>query len=167
MGMSRIEELKQYKELLDTGVITQAEYDAKKQVLLTNPELSAAPQAQQPTQPNQTVAAAANGVENYMKSVTAVPNATGVVGNKSKIVAGLLGVFLGTFGVHNFYLGNTSRAVTQLVASIVGLILSIFIVGIFIMAGIEIWAFIEGILIISSHQGSKWHLDGKGNELVD
>ena len=29
-------------------------------------------------------------------------------GNKSKMAAGLLGIFLGTFGVHNFYLGYTT-----------------------------------------------------------
>lgn len=35
--MSRVDELKEYKELLDTGVITQEEYNAKKQALLTQP----------------------------------------------------------------------------------------------------------------------------------
>lgn len=30
---------------------------------------------------------------------------------KSKLVAGLLAIFLGTFGVHNFYLGYTGKAV--------------------------------------------------------
>lgn len=39
---------------------------------------------------------------------------------KSKLVAGLLGIFLGTFGVHNFYLGYTGKAITQLVLTIVG-----------------------------------------------
>ena len=33
---------------------------------------------------------------------------------KSKIAAGLLGIFLGSFGVHNFYLGYTGKAVAQL-----------------------------------------------------
>ena len=42
---------------------------------------------------------------------------------KSKLVAGLLAIFLGTFGVHNFYLGYTGKAVTQLVLSIVGILL--------------------------------------------
>ena len=36
---------------------------------------------------------------------------------KSKLVAGLLGIFLGTFGVHNFYLGYTGKAITQLVGA--------------------------------------------------
>ena len=33
---------------------------------------------------------------------------------KSKMAAGLLGIFLGCFGVHNFYLGYTTKAVIQL-----------------------------------------------------
>ncbi len=33
---------------------------------------------------------------------------------KSKIAAGLLGVFLGVFGVHRFYLGYTTIGVTNL-----------------------------------------------------
>lgn len=47
-----------------------------------------------------------------------------------KLVAGLLGIFLGGFGVHKFYLGYTKEGVIQLVvtlvtcgiASIIGLI---------------------------------------------
>ena len=45
---------------------------------------------------------------------------------KSKMAAGLLGIFLGSFGVHNFYLGYTSKAVTQLVLSLIGILLSCF-----------------------------------------
>lgn len=48
---------------------------------------------------------------------------------KSKLVAGLLAIFLGTFGVHNFYLGYTGKAVTQLVLSIVGILLCCVVVG--------------------------------------
>lgn len=55
---------------------------------------------------------------------------------KSKIAAGLLGIFLGGFGIHNFYLGFTGKAVGQLVLTICS-------------CGIGgIWGFIEGILIL-------------------
>jgi TM2 domain-containing membrane protein YozV len=45
-------------------------------------------------------------------------------GAKSKMAAGLLGIFLGCWGVHNFYLGYTGKAVGQLVLSIVGILTS-------------------------------------------
>ena len=37
---------------------------------------------------------------------------------KSKIAAGLLGIFLGAFGVHNFYLGYTGKAIAQLLITL-------------------------------------------------
>ena len=57
-------------------------------------------------------------------------------GAKSKIAAGLLGIFLGGWGVHNFYLGNTSRGVIQIVVSLVTCGLGAW------------WGLIEGILIL-------------------
>lgn len=77
---------------------------------------------------------------------------------KSKIAAGLLGVFLGVFGVHRFYLGYTTIGVIQLVLSVV---LGIFTFGIS-TAAISIWGFIEGILIIC---GSVITTDADGNPL--
>ena len=68
---------------------------------------------------------------------------------KSKIAAGLLGIFLGQFGVHNFYLGYTGKAVTQLLLTIFGYILAIFVVGIFMVAAAGIWGLVEGIMILS------------------
>lgn len=55
---------------------------------------------------------------------------------KSKIAAGLLGIFLGGFGVHNFYLGYIGKGIAQ--------IISTFCFGIGF-----IWGFIEGILILT------------------
>ena len=82
---------------------------------------------------------------------------------KSKVAAGLLGIFLGSLGVHNFYLGHTSKAVGQLVGTIVGYVLLIVVIGIFIIAGISIWALIEGILILSARPGSyPWGVDARG-----
>lgn len=63
---------------------------------------------------------------------------------KSKLVAGLLGIFLGTFGVHNFYLGFTTKAVVQLLVSLVG---GIITCGIATVA-VEIWGLVEGIMIL-------------------
>lgn len=74
---------------------------------------------------------------------------------KSKIVAGLLGILLGSLGIHNFYLGKTNRGIIQIVVSFVT-----FGVG-------GIWGFIEGILILTSKPGSEWHRDAAGVELAD
>ena len=84
-------------------------------------------------------------------------------GAKSKIAAGLFGIFLGAFGVHNFYLGYTGKAVTQLVLSIVGLLLSCVAIGIPIVMGVGIWALVEAVMILVG----KIDKDGKGNPLAD
>ena len=80
---------------------------------------------------------------NTNNKVDSNPNA------KSKMAAGLLGIFLGQFGVHNFYLGYTGKAVAQLLLTIFGYILAIFIVGIFMVAAAGIWGLVEGIMILS------------------
>ena len=80
---------------------------------------------------------------------------------KSKIVAGLLGLFLGGLGVHNFYLGYTGKAVAQLLLTLIGWII---LIGPIISG---IWALIEAVLILCSSYGSNWHRDGHGQELQD
>ena len=82
---------------------------------------------------------------------------------KSKLAAGLLAIFLGAFGVHNFYLGYTSKAVTQLVLTIVGILLCCVVVGVFLVMGVGIWGLVEGIMILTG----KIDTDGKGNPLAD
>ncbi len=82
---------------------------------------------------------------------------------KSKIAAGLLGIFLGCFGVHNFYLGYTSKAVIQLVCSVLGLLLTCLIIGPFVTMGMGIWGLIEGIMILTGSIKT----DGKGIPLKD
>ena len=80
---------------------------------------------------------------------------------KSKIVAGLLGLLLGGLGVHNFYLGYTGKAVAQLLLTLIGWII---LIGPIISG---IWALIESVLILCSSYGSNWHRDGRGQELQD
>ncbi len=70
---------------------------------------------------------------------------------KSKLTAGLLGILLGAFGAHNFYLGFTSKAIIQIVVSVV-------------TCGIgSWWGIIEGILILCG----KINADANGNALKD
>lgn len=75
--------------------------------------------------------------------------------SKSKIVAGLLGIFLGAFGVHNFYLGHTGKAIAQLLITI----LSCFTLSVVS----AVWGLIEGILILVGNTKT----DAKGIPLKD
>ncbi len=70
---------------------------------------------------------------------------------KSKIAAGLLGIFLGAWGIHNFYLGFTNKGILQIVLSVV-------------TCGIAgIWGFIEGIMILVGNI----NVDARGIPLKD
>ena len=69
---------------------------------------------------------------------------------KSKLIAGLLGIFLGGLGIHNFYLGYTGKAIAQIALS--------FCFGIG-----AIWGLIEGIMILCGSIKT----DAKGNPLKD
>ena len=89
---------------------------------------------------------------------------------KSKIAAGLLGIFLGCFGVHNFYLGFTQKAIIQLALSVGGIVLGTCLIwtGIggllyFGQTAAAIWGLIEGIMILTGSINA----DAKGNPLKD
>ncbi|MDR1850298.1 MAG: TM2 domain-containing protein [Zoogloeaceae bacterium] len=69
-----------------------------------------------------------------------------IPGQKSKLAAGLLGIFLGGFGIHNFYLGFPGRGVAQLLLTLVGWIL----LGLGPLIA-WIWGLIEGITILCSN----------------
>ena len=59
--------------------------------------------------------------------------------------------------------GQGNKAVTQLVLSIVGILLCCVVVGVFIVMGVGIWGLVEGIMILTG----KIDTDGKGNPLAD
>ena len=81
------------------------------------------------------------------------------VNQKSKIVAGILGILLGGLGIHNFYLGFTKKALIQLLITVLS-------VG-FLSWVSAIWGLIEGVLILISKPGEQWHRDAMGVELTD
>lgn len=90
---------------------------------------------------------------------------------KSSSVAGVLGVFLGAFGGHDWYLGNTKKAITHVSLCVGGLILLILgviltnlsrdipvfnvlfvcviIAAYVILVGNGVWGFIEGVIILA------------------
>lgn len=82
--------------------------------------------------------------------------APGGTEQKSKLAAGLLGIFLGALGVHNFYLGYTGKAVAQLLISLLTCGFGAVVSG--------IWGLVEGILILT---GSTITADAKGVPLKD
>lgn len=75
---------------------------------------------------------------------------------KSRLVTALLAIFLGTLGIHNFYLGKNNLGLTQLLISVVGGILTCGIATVIV----QIWAFIEGILILTKSPGFTKDADG-------
>ena len=70
-----------------------------------------------------------------------MPDANTNPNAKSKMAAGLLGIFLGSFGV----------------------LLSCFGIGALIVFGISIWGLVEGIMILCG----SIKVDGQGNPLKD
>jgi len=79
-------------------------------------------------------------------AVTHHPNA------KSKVAAGILGILIGSLGIHRFYLGYTGIGIAQILVT-------------FITCGLGgLWGFIEGILILT---GSSITTDANGIPLRD
>lgn len=81
---------------------------------------------------------------------------------RNKILAGLLALFFGALGIHNFYLGFTGKAIAQVLLTCLGWILF----GLGPIAAI-IWSIVEGVQILTSNYGTPAHRDARGVELVD
>ncbi len=72
------------------------------------------------------------------------------VGQKSKLAAGLLGIFLGSIGVGRFYRGFIGLGVLQIIVT-------------FATLGVgALWGFIEGIVVLVAQPGSPSSLDSDG-----
>lgn len=72
---------------------------------------------------------------------------------KSRLAAGLLGIFLGGFGIHRFYLGHIGIGIVQLVLSLVTFGIA------------SLWGFIEGIMILCGAQ--MFRADARGVPLKE
>ncbi len=70
------------------------------------------------------------------------------VSDKSKLAAALLCVFLGTLGVHRFYLGRVGSGLLMLFSTVIGLFATVVFLGFGILSIVGIWVFIDFILIL-------------------
>ncbi len=90
-----------------------------------------------------------SGVSNDTRALMAFE-----AGKKSMAVSYLLWLFLGGFGAHRFYLGQTGTAVAMLVLSIVGVLTAIVGVGFLLLIPVWIWLLVDAFLIpgyVKSH----------------
>ena len=96
-------------------------------------------------------AAYSAGQQAYGQPAYGQPFAAGAP--KQWIVAVLLAFFLGTLGIHNFYLGYTTKGIIQLV-------LTISVIGIFVSGP---WVLIELIMILM--RSGSYGYDAQGQPL--
>jgi TM2 domain-containing membrane protein YozV len=87
------------------------------------------------------IANAAEGSQNVVVNI-GQPIPGHVTGSsKSKVAAGLLGIFVGALGAHRFYTGHTGLGITMLLLTV----LSFGVLAPFI----AFWGFIEGVMYLA------------------
>ncbi len=72
-------------------------------------------------------------------------------------MSALLAIFLGSLGIHYFYLGKNNLGLAQLLIATIGGVLTCGIAT----GAIQIWAFIEGIFILTKTAGYTTDADGQ------
>lgn len=70
-------------------------------------------------------------------------------GENKKLVAGLLGIFLGAFGVHKFILGYQKEGFILLGGTLLGIATSCIVIGVFIYMATGVIGLIEGIIYLT------------------
>ena len=75
---------------------------------------------------------------------------------KSRVAAGLLGIFLGALGVHRFYTGHTGVGMIMLLITVLSFGTLSFVTG--------VWGLVEGILYLTDRTGS-YSRDARGRPL--
>ncbi len=71
-------------------------------------------------------------------TASAAPDSPGEYSPKSRVAAGILGILLGGFGIHRFYLGYIGVGIIQIVVTIITLGIG------------SLWGLIEGIIIVAN-----------------
>lgn len=70
-------------------------------------------------------------------------------GENKKIMAGILGIVLGAFGIHKFILGYNKEGIILLVLTLIGIVTSCLVFGAFIYMATAIVGLIEGIIYLT------------------
>ena len=90
--------------------------------------------------------------QQYGQQQGAYPPGYAATAQKSMIVAIILAIFLGSLGVHNFYLGFTQKGIVQLVLTVVGWATSWLLIGLVAVFAVFVWVIVD-IIQIATRQG--------------
>jgi TM2 domain-containing membrane protein YozV len=75
---------------------------------------------------------------------------------KDRVIYVLLAIFLGEFGIHNFFAGFSNRAITQLILCLVGIPIAALMtcgVGLLLYVPLKIWAIVEACTVTKDANG--------------
>jgi len=81
---------------------------------------------------------------------------------KSKVLAIVLALFLGSLGIHRFYLGHNNTAIAMLCLWIAGLATMCLSVGYILLIAASIWALVDVVMIATDSLG-----DASGRPLTN
>ena len=70
-------------------------------------------------------------------------------GENKKILAGVLALFLGSFGIHKFILGYQKEGIIMLIITIIGMLTACLIIGSVILSLMWLLGLIEGIIYLT------------------
>lgn len=90
-----------------------------------------------------------------------VAEASGQQGTKSAVLAGILALFFGTFGVHRFYLGYVGVGFAYLGSLLAGILLFWLVIPAILLFLTPTLALVEGILLLTG----SFDTDARGNRL--
>lgn len=70
-------------------------------------------------------------------------------GENKKILAGILAILLGGFGIHKFILGYQKEGIILLILTVIGIVTSCIVIGSFILMATWLIGLIEGIIYLT------------------
>lgn len=85
-------------------------------------------------------------------------------GDNKKILAGILGIVLGAFGVHKFILGYNKEGGILLGITLIGIVLTCLGVGIFMIWISQLIGLIEGIIYLTKSDEEFYNTYQAGNK---